>query len=263
MSAGPCSSPSMLVGSDPPRLRRGINALFVALGCRRRSEACSANGPVSCSGCRGCGSGSATRAGTISSSAASGSICSSQGSSSGSSCCGERWGRRAAIPSVGELANFFLIAAAAIPVFYLPALFFGSTTNYTIVDAWRFWIIHLWVEGFFEFFVTVIVAAILLRARPRRAPDRSPSYLSRCHSLFRWRASSGRGTIGTSPARRSSTWHFQPGFSVLEVVPLTLLTLDAWDFSNYPPAEPGALFSVSRSKRLEGDADASPAHCAT
>ena len=33
--------------------------------------------------------------------------------------------------------------------------------------------------------------------------------------------------------------------------------------SNYPPAEPGALFSVSRSKRLEGDADASPAHCAT
>ena len=33
--------------------------------------------------------------------------------------------------------------------------------------------------------------------------------------------------------------------------------------SNYPPAEPGALFSVSRSKRLKGDADASPAHCAT
>ena len=32
---------------------------------------------------------------------------------------------------------------------------------------------------------------------------------------------------------------------------------------NYPPAEPGALFSVSRSKRLEGDADASPAYCAT
>jgi hypothetical protein len=33
--------------------------------------------------------------------------------------------------------------------------FYGSPTNYTIVDAWRFWIIHLWVEGFFEFFVTV------------------------------------------------------------------------------------------------------------
>src|SRR4029077_8215666 len=57
-------------------------------------------------------------------------------------------------------ANFFLIAAFAIPLFYVPALFYGSQTNYTIVDAWRFWIIHLWVEGFFEFFVTVIVAII-------------------------------------------------------------------------------------------------------
>ena len=59
-----------------------------------------------------------------------------------------------------ELGALFLYAAAAIPIFYLPALFFGSQTNYTVVDAWRFWIIHLWVEGFFEFFVTVIVAII-------------------------------------------------------------------------------------------------------
>ena len=63
-------------------------------------------------------------------------------------------------PERRGFANFFLIAAFAIPLFYLPALFFGSQTNYTIVDAWRFWIIHLWVEGFFEFFVTVIVSVI-------------------------------------------------------------------------------------------------------
>jgi nitric oxide reductase subunit B len=63
-------------------------------------------------------------------------------------------------PERRGFANFFLIAAFAIPLFYLPALFFGSQTNYAIVDAWRFWIIHLWVEGFFEFFVTVIVAVI-------------------------------------------------------------------------------------------------------
>ena len=55
---------------------------------------------------------------------------------------------------------FFLIAAAAIPVFYLPALFYDGTTHFTIVDTWRFWIIHLWVEGFFELFVTVIVGII-------------------------------------------------------------------------------------------------------
>ena len=59
-----------------------------------------------------------------------------------------------------SLITFFLIAAAAIPVFYLPALFFDGSTHYTVADTWRFWIIHLWVEGFFELYVTVIVAII-------------------------------------------------------------------------------------------------------
>ena len=63
-------------------------------------------------------------------------------------------------PERRGLIGFFLIAAAAIPVFYLPALFYDGSTHFTIVDTWRFWIIHLWVEGFFELFVTVIVAII-------------------------------------------------------------------------------------------------------
>ncbi|HEY2185439.1 MAG TPA: hypothetical protein VGH39_10635 [Xanthobacteraceae bacterium] len=63
-------------------------------------------------------------------------------------------------PERRSLITFFLIAAAAIPVFYLPALFFDGSTHYTIADTWRFWIIHLWVEGFFELFVTVVVAII-------------------------------------------------------------------------------------------------------
>jgi nitric oxide reductase subunit B len=75
-------------------------------------------------------------------------------------------------PERRGFANFFLIAAFAIPLFYLPALFYGSQTNYTIVDAWRFWIIHLWVEGFFEFFVTVIVAVIFYSAGSRRGRTR-------------------------------------------------------------------------------------------
>ena len=62
-----------------------------------------------------------------------------------------------------EISTLFLLGALAIPVFYLPAFFFGSTTNYTIVDNWRFWIIHLWVEGFFELFVTIMVAVIFFR----------------------------------------------------------------------------------------------------
>ena len=31
------------------------------------------------------------------------------------------------------------------------------------MDNWRFWIIHLWVEGFFELFVTIMVAVLFYR----------------------------------------------------------------------------------------------------
>jgi nitric oxide reductase subunit B len=60
----------------------------------------------------------------------------------------------------GEVASLFLYAAVAIPVFYLPALFFGQASHFSVVDMWRFWIIHLWVEGFFELFATVLVAVM-------------------------------------------------------------------------------------------------------
>ena len=66
-------------------------------------------------------------------------------------------------PEKRELKTIFLLAAFAIPFFYLPAFFFGSSTNYSIVDTWRFWIIHLWVEGFFEVFATVMVAIMFYK----------------------------------------------------------------------------------------------------
>src|SRR5262249_26455650 len=60
----------------------------------------------------------------------------------------------------GELASLFLYGAVAIPLFYVPALFYGPHTNFAVIDNWRFWIIHLWVEGFFELFATVLVAVM-------------------------------------------------------------------------------------------------------
>ena len=132
-------------------------------------------------------------------------------------------------PEQRTMARFFLFAAAAIPVFYLPAMFFDGTTHFSIVDTWRFWIIHLWVEGFFEFFVTVLVAVILtgLGVVTRITATRV-IYLD---ALLYF----GAGLIGTG-----HHWYFNGHsdlnmalsavFSALEVVPLTLLTLDAWDF---------------------------------
>ncbi len=128
-----------------------------------------------------------------------------------------------------EISSLFLYAAVAIPIFYLPAMFFGSTSHFSVVDTWRFWIIHLWVEGFFELFVTVMVAIIFYELGVvTHVTATRVVYLDAILYL-------GGGIIGTGhhwywTGQSSTTMALVAMFSALEVVPLTLLTLDAWDF---------------------------------
>jgi nitric oxide reductase subunit B len=128
-----------------------------------------------------------------------------------------------------EMSSLFLYAALAIPLLYLPAMFFTSTTSFSVVDMWRFWIIHLWVEGFFELFVTVMVAMIfLLLGLVSHQTAARVVYLDAILYL-------GSGIIGTGhhwywTGQASISLALGATFSALEIVPLTLLTLDAWDF---------------------------------
>lgn len=132
-------------------------------------------------------------------------------------------------PEKGEISKLFLIAALTIPLFYLPAMFFAGRTNFTVVDNWRFWIIHLWVEGFFELFATVMVAVLFHRLdMVSRQTATRIIYLDAILFL-------GSGIIGTGhhwywTGQSSANMALSATFSAMEVVPLTLLTLDAWDF---------------------------------
>lgn len=131
--------------------------------------------------------------------------------------------------SAKPLVRLFLLASLAIPVFYIPALFFGAQTNFTVVDTWRFWIIHLWVEGFFEFFATTMVALMFYQlGLTQRNVALRVIYLDAILYF-------AGGLIGTGhhwyfTGQSSVNMALSAMVSVLEVVPLTLLTLDAWDF---------------------------------
>ena len=128
-----------------------------------------------------------------------------------------------------ELNRLFLGSALAIPLFYVPAFFFNGRTSFTVVDTWRFWIIHLWVEGFFELFATTMVAVMFFNLKMvSEKTAKRVVYLDAILFL-------GAGVIGTG---HHWYWTGQPTysmalssvFSAMEVVPLILLTLDATAF---------------------------------
>lgn len=127
------------------------------------------------------------------------------------------------------LAIMFLLAAFAIPFFYLPAIFYNGQTHYTVVDTWRFWIIHLWVEGFFELFATTMVALIFIELGfVSKATALRLIFLDGILILM-------GGIIGTG-----HHWYFSGMttfnltlsgcFSALEIVPLVILCMEAGSF---------------------------------
>lgn len=133
------------------------------------------------------------------------------------------------IPARRELSILFFLAASTIPIFYVPAVFYNHETHFTLIDNWRFWIIHLWVEGFFEVFATVLVAVISVQMGIiRTITALRVIYLDAILYLL-------GGVIGTG-----HHWYFtgqtnvnmalSACFSAMEVVPLTLLTMEARDF---------------------------------
>jgi hypothetical protein len=97
------------------------------------------------------------------------------------------------------------------------------------MDFWRFWVVHLWVEDFLELFTTIMVAYIFVLLGVVR-----PVTATRVVYLDVILYSVG-GVIGTmhhlyfsgAPAIHMSLGAM---FSAMEVIPLVLLTFEAWRF---------------------------------
>ena len=62
-----------------------------------------------------------------------------------------------------HLLALFLISAAAIALFYSAGLLWNRQSNLAKIEFWRWWVVHMWIEGFFEVFATAIVAFLFTR----------------------------------------------------------------------------------------------------
>ncbi|HEX2570363.1 MAG TPA: cbb3-type cytochrome c oxidase subunit I, partial [Polyangia bacterium] len=126
-----------------------------------------------------------------------------------------------------QLLVLFLIASTAIAAFYGAGLFYGRRSNLALVEYWRWWVVHLWVEGFFEVFATVVIAFLFARLGLLEVRSATRAV------LFSTIVFLSGGIVGTlhhlyftgSP---SPVLALGASFSALEVVPLVLIGGEAW-----------------------------------
>lgn len=126
------------------------------------------------------------------------------------------------------LLTMFFIAAAAIAGFYAAGLMWGKNTHLSVVEYWRWWVVHLWVEGFFEVFATVVIAFLFARLQLIRLASANSAV------LFSTTIFLTGGIIGTLhhlyfSGTPIAVMALGAVFSALEVVPLTIIGFEAWD----------------------------------
>lgn len=150
---------------------------------------------------------------------------------------------RTAIPALRRndntksLVMLYLITTAGIALFYSPGLFWGMRSHISVVEYWRWWVVHLWVEGFFEVFATVVIAFLFAKLRvidPVHAAYASllsgAIYLSggiigTLHHLY----FAGTPTVALA---------FGAVFSALEIVPLVFVGYEALENIRHSKAQP-------------------------
>ncbi len=127
-----------------------------------------------------------------------------------------------------NLLLMFLVSSAAIALFYAAGLMWGRQTNLAIAEYWRWWVVHLWVEGFFEVFATVVGAFLFVRLGLLRTKTATLSVLLATVIFL-----SG-GILGTFhhlyfSGTPTAVMALGATFSALEVVPLVLIGFEAYE----------------------------------
>jgi nitric oxide reductase subunit B len=142
----------------------------------------------------------------------------------------------------GLVAMVFL-SATCIGLFYAASLTWGQRTHYAMVEYWRWWLVHLWVEGFFEVFATAVIGLIFARLGLVAAASANRAIvMETIVFLF-------GGILGTLhhlywTGTPTSVIAVGAVFSALEVVPLALLGVEA--YRNYRRSQAAPWVSAYR-----------------
>jgi nitric oxide reductase subunit B len=130
----------------------------------------------------------------------------------------------------GSLVFLVVISTFSIGLLYGAGLMWGQNTHISIMEYWRWWVVHLWVEGIFEVFATTIISTLFVRMGILRVSVATTMILIATIIFL------GGGVLGTF---HHLYWSGTPlsiialgaTFSALEVVPLMVVGFEAYNHS--------------------------------
>jgi nitric oxide reductase subunit B len=145
-----------------------------------------------------------------------------------------------AIKRGGESKSITLLLFASticIGLFYGAGLMWSEHTHISMVEYWRWWVVHLWVEGFFEVFATAVIAFLFTRLGLLRVGSATVAV------LFATIVFLSGGVLGTLhhlyfTGTPTAVIALGASFSALEVVPLAFIGFEAYQTFKLGSATP-------------------------
>jgi nitric oxide reductase subunit B len=136
-----------------------------------------------------------------------------------------------------SITMLLFLSTIAIGLFYGAGLMWGRNTHLSMVEYWRWWVVHLWVEGFFEVFATAVIAFLFTKLGLVRGRSATSAV------LFATVIFLTGGVLGTLhhlywTGTPTSVLAFGAAFSALEVVPLVLIGFEAYENYKHSKAKP-------------------------
>jgi len=135
-----------------------------------------------------------------------------------------------AIKNGGEsksIVSLLFLSVVAIGLFYAAGLMWGEHTHLSMVEYWRWWVVHLWVEGFFEVFAVAVIAFLFTRLGMLQVKSATVAV------LFATIVFMAGGVLGTLhhlyfAGTPTAVIALGASFSALEVVPLAYVGFEAY-----------------------------------
>lgn len=129
-----------------------------------------------------------------------------------------------------SLVWMFAFASGAVGLMYAAGFFFTARTHLTVMEYWRWWVVHLWVEGFFEVFATAAIALIFARLGLVQ-PSHAGAAVIASSALFLFAGIPGTFHHLYFSGTPTSIMAVGASFSAMEVIPLVLIGYEAYQTS--------------------------------